>query len=208
MEFLKGRYRDIVRQDNAPPIDRGWRSNSIQPDCGNFFTALLKKNFSTLVGIEYLVVGGSIDATTPYITDGSSTNGFPQRINTYFQSIVHSDFPTLPNQLLPAKTNIVGNYWVCAVQLQPGNINFVPPTAVGAKNPNQLSIDFTFNKTDLPGSWNFREFSLVGTEPFNTVSNKFDLSKLYMINYVAHGLIVKDNNVSFERTIDLTFPPV
>jgi hypothetical protein len=207
MKFLRGKYRDVLQKHSKPPIDMGWRTNSIQDDCGRYFAALLKKDFTTNVGLEYLAVGGPVnpDDSTLYQTTGD--NGFRTRVLDYFDSISAADIPAPanPNQIMPLK--IQGKYWVCAVQLRDENIGYVPPN-VTLGNPNHLAIVFTFKKADLTGSHNFMEFSLVGAAPPapSGPSGKFNRLKVYLINYVKHGMYVKDNNVSLERTIDLTFP--
>jgi hypothetical protein len=191
MGFIKGQYRDIIRYSTGDVRDSGWKSNSIQSDCGRFFAALLKKDFSTKIGIEYLVVGGPIDpkkTTILYPEDKVNTfsNGFKNRIINYFKDNIED-----------------GNYWVYAAKLEENNISYYPPNTENG-NPNKLKISYTFEELSLEGKdYYFKEFSLIGIDILPNGSFK----DLYLINYVNHGIITKHKNLSWERSIVLTFPP-
>ncbi len=203
MKLAIGEYNDELRHHNKLILKTGWRSNFIQPDFGRFLAALLKKDFKERIGIEYMVVGGHVDSNAPH-HDDVGDNGFRDRMREYFGTT-----PPPPSgsqdQLLPVKQVAAGKYWICAARLFAENIEYdFSDPAAGI--PNKLRITFTFQQNAPTGTYCFEEFSLVGIEP-NADNTSFNLSKLFAINYVSHGKYIKDNNVSLERTINLSFPP-
>ncbi len=229
MDFIKGIYRDVLKRTGEPPVDTGYKSNSIQPDCGKFFSALFNKFFTPPIGIEYLIVGGPYNANDASILYANADKNlfasrFRDRIARYFARPGLTP-PTViagnsSSQIMSAQCdNIDNRYWVCAVMLTSTDIRF-DPTILPPASPvtNQLKIDFTFQKTDLtkfivsdpspsetPWSPPFKEFSLLGIQYLPT---GYQPASLFQINYVAQeGIYVKDQNVSLDRSILLNFPP-
>jgi hypothetical protein len=208
MEFIKGQYRDLIISDDELLLDSGWKSNSIHTDCGRFIAALMKKEFKSPLGIEFIVFGGPQDNINP--DENTNADIFRERIGTLFYSI-NKDSITPINA--SGKDNMIygpikiDKKWVCAVKLEKNNVTYNIPTVNGL-NQNQVKVFFSFRKNDLATQdfWSFNEFSLIGID--TNSDGKYDTNKLYLINYVSHPVYKKDKNVSLERTIILTFPPV
>ena len=219
MDFIKGIYRDILKRTGEAPVDTGYKSNSIQPDCGKFFSALFNKSFTPSIGIEYLVVGGPYNANDasilyPDADKNLFASRFRERIARFFARAGLTP-PTVvagnsSSQIMVAQRDSIDNrYWVCGIKLTSTNIRF-DPTIVPPASPitNQLKIDFSFQKSDLSTTtWSppFKEFSLIGIQYLPT---GYQPATLFQINYVAQeGIYVKDQNVSLDRSILLNFPP-
>ena len=113
MDFVTGRYKDTLRKGDAAILATEWRANSIQPDFGRFFAALLKKDFGKQVGIEYLLVGGPMDPSSPtaYAHPQGGDYGFRDRVCKYFRSFESVTVPTPKDgaEVLPSSS--VDSYW-------------------------------------------------------------------------------------------------
>ena len=184
MVNIKGEFHDVLRKYGKVIEDRGWWSNTIVKDYGKFLAALMKKEESMEgVGIEYMAVGGGMDA---------DEDRFKEYVKEYFKP--------------PAKTNQEphweGDYWVYAKKIIPGNINYLPSdeeTIEVGEITNILQIDVTFAKREPAGeNLEFRHFALLG------INKSYET--MFFVNFVDHGVITKDTNTELIRKVILTFP--
>ena len=176
---IKGQFRDILIKKSKVIKDMGWKSNKIVEDYGKFLAALMKKQFSIPVGIEYMAVGSS--------GENKSYENFKSLVENYFKT----------NEPTPAPAQS----WILAKKVEKDNIKFLDADNNEIDEiTNKLKIEVTFDENEpAAGTFNFYEFALLGR------SNN-DTKDLYFINYKKHGQIEKDNTMKLTRTIKLTFP--
>lgn len=179
---IKGEYRDVIKRNGRVIKDFGWRSNKIVADFGKFLAALMKKDFERKepVGIEYIAVGsGSADEEE-----------FKVRIGKFF-----------------GDNKIENNgYWVWAKSID--EINYAGlPEGEEISNAIRIEMDFQENEPEAK-TFELREFALVGIGKKEDDTDKviLDVNRLFLINYVSHGPITKDKDMTLSRTINLTFP--
>lgn len=184
---IKGEYRDIISHRGVPFEDRGWRSNTIVADFGLFMASLLKKEYGSLVGLEYLAVGSGTQ----------NADAFKVRMETFFSNVHGGSSPNAYQE---------DSYgWVWARKIEGSDMSFLQdgnPTN-DITNTLQISLDIEAG-TPLDGSGQaqtleFREFALLGIDGT-------DSGTLRMVNYVNHGVITKDPTMKLTREIRLKFP--
>lgn len=178
---IKGEYKDILTRKGAVIENRGWKSNKIVPDYGKFLAALMKRDFVTDVGIEYIAVGA-----------GSKTwETFLDRVKTFFNNGV-----------------IMNNgYWVWAKKIDVGDIRYLEENndvTTDITNKLQILANFGENVPSNTGTLSFEEFALLGR---GTKSGGSTI-EMFFINYVNHdnAPISKVPTMTLDRTIRLSFP--
>jgi hypothetical protein len=175
---IKGEYKDVILRNGRVIKNFGWRSNKIVADFGRFLAALMKKDFEFQepVGIEYIAVGSG----------SADEDEFKGRIRKFFgDDIIENE-----------------GYWVWAKPIDEINYTNLPD---GEEISNAVRIELGFEENEpLEKTFEFREFSLVGVG--KKVDATPDLDRLFLINYVSHGPITKDEDMTLSRTINLTFP--
>ena len=186
MVNIKGEFNDVLRKNGKVMEDRGWWSNTIVKDYGKFLAALMKKEESMEgVGIEYMAVGGGMDA---------DEDRFKQYVKGYFK----------PSAKTNQEPHWEGDYWVYVKKIDPGNIKYLQSdeeTIEVSEITNILKIDVTFAKREPAGeNLEFRHFALLG------INEKKSYETMFFINFVDHGVITKDTNTELIRTVKLTFP--
>ncbi|GEM_PF-919235 len=192
---IKGEYRDVISRHGVPLEDRGWRSNSIVADFGLFLAALLKKQYSSPVGLEYLAVGeGAQEGSV-----SQRATAFKARVETFFDNI------TGPSDLDYYQE--VDGKWVWAKMIKGSDISYIDeeenPTN-DVTNTLQIIVDIEAGTPLKRGSGEaetlkFTEFALLGIK-------ETDSDTLRMVNYVSHGVIEKDTSMKLTREIRLKFP--
>lgn len=166
----------------------GWRSNTIVADYGRFLAALMKKEFPVPVGIEYLAVGsGSQDDSQ-----------FKDKVAAFFNWLNED----------PARTGpmFLGENWVWAKKIGPGDISYLDglgDTTNDVTNRVELQVKFEQNEP-TEKTLSFQEFALLGIN--KNEEGIFDTGRLFLINYVTHGVITKDKDTELSRAIKLIFP--
>lgn len=180
---IKGEYKDILTRKGAVIENRGWKSNTIVPDYGKFLAALMKRDFATDVGIEYIAVGA-----------GSKTwQTFYDRVIEFFSG----------NGSL-----IKGNgYWVWAKNIDVVDISYLKENndiTTDITNKLQILANFGENMPSNTETLSFEEFALLGR---GTKSGGSTI-EMFFINYVNHdnAPISKVPTMTLDRTIRLSFP--
>lgn len=182
---IEGEYRDIICRKGEVITDNGWKSNAIVEDCGRFLAALMKKDFlGQAIGVEYIAVGTGSDGDPDYFRD---------KLSDYFKWL---------NQEIAAPPNGVWAKKIEDIKYLDEEDNEVTNTDI----TNKLKISVTFEENEPPGdTFDLKEFALVGIRK-DPDTSKFDTERMFLINYVDHGVIQKDNKMELSRTIKLTFP--
>jgi hypothetical protein len=188
--IIKGKYRDILIRNGNVLQDRGWQSNTIVPDYGRFLAALMKKDFFASVGLEYLALGS-----------GSQDNEvFRNKMIDYFQSLNEDEPHTGPLEQ--------NDDWVWAKGIEATNIKYLDTAGNIPQEKeitNRLEIEVKIAQGEPTDSTlNFQEFALLGID--KDEQGKFDTDRMFLVNYVSHGLITKDKDMELSRTIKLLFP--
>lgn len=197
---IKGEFRDILKRNGEIIEDRGWKSNKIVPDFGNFLAAIMKKDFRGIdqkpiaIGIEYIAVG----------CGSGGQDDFKNKVGDFFKELklgnLAEDEPYVYDDNPDNEGN--PNKWVWAKKI---NYN-----EIGYENDirNKLRVDVTFGNDNPKNPGNqalkFEEFALLGYHDPSTETNSE--IKLFFINYATHGTIEKEKNTTITRTIKLTFP--
>jgi len=184
---IKGEYRDVIYRKGKVIMDNGWKSNTIVGDCGRFLAALMKKDFyGQAIGVEYIAVGTG---------NGENPEDFKDKLSGYFEWLNHPE-NTEPEGVWAKKIE--------DIKYLDEEDNEVPETETNITN--KLKISVTIGE-DEPSEepFNLKEFALVGICK-DPDTSKFDLDRMFLINYVEHGVITKDNTMELSRTIKLTFP--
>jgi hypothetical protein len=186
--IIKGQYRDVIIRNGNVLQDRGWKSNTIVADYGRFLAALMKKDFCASVGLEYLALGS-----------GSQDNDvFRIKMIDYFQWINEDETRT--------GAMILDNDWVWAKGIEPGNIKYLDTAGIMTNEiTNRLEIEVKIAQGEPTDSTlNFQEFALLGID--KDEQGKFDIARMFLVNYVSHGPITKDKDMELSRSIKLLFP--
>ncbi len=141
---IKGEYRDVLSRDGKLLEDRDWRSNKIVTDFGLFLAALMKKDFTKQVGLEYLAVGNGSDNETQFKT----------RVKSFFDS--SGGYPLQDS---------MGWIWAKKIETVSYLQNNLPTQQVS----NELEITVKMPPgTPSSGTLTFSEFALIGIEEPNT----------------------------------------
>jgi hypothetical protein len=191
---IKGEFRDILKRNGEIIEDKGWKSNEIVPDFGEFLAAIMKKDFkdehgnTIAVGIEYIAVG----------CGSGGRENFKNKVGEFFKELksghLAEDEPYVYDDN-PDK-------WIWAKKINYNEIGYENDTR------NKLRIDVTFGNDNPKNPENhalkFEEFALLGYhDPSGGPNSEI---KLFFINYATHGTIEKEKNTTITRTIKLTFP--
>lgn len=189
---IKGKYQDILKQNGKVLWDFGWKSNEIVQDYGRFLAALMKRDFDGQVGIEYIAVGNYADLDI-----------FKGKALDFFNWCNQGDSGPLWSTESAGSTK----KWIWAKKIEPGNMKYLDQDDNEIDTiTDKLKIDITFIRMEpSEETFDFKEFALVGIYK-DPDSNLFDTTKMFFINYVNHGQIIKDNSMELSRTIKLTFP--
>ena len=196
---IKGEYRDILSRNGDVLVDTGWNSNTIDADYGRFLAALMKKDFDGQVGIEYMAVGNRSGEDNG--SDEGASSKFKTRVKDFFEWRNKDEGNVGPH--------IVDENWVWAKKINPDDMIYLDNAGDEISDPkirtNKLRIDVAFAKNEPPeGASDLREFALLGI--YKDPTGKFDTSRMFFVNYVDHGLITKEMDTEFTRTVILTFP--
>ena len=189
---IKGEYRDVIVKKGKLVRDSGWKSNTIVPDYGRFLAALMKKEFNEQsIGIEYLAVGNW--------GTGNDPAAFRDLLCNYFKWLNAPDHIENGKFLPYVETD----RWVWAKPVEDMEYLNEDDVEVLEEITNKLKIEVII-KEDEPSqeTFDFKEFALLGI----TKNGTFNTNHLFLINYVCHGQITKDNTMALTRTIRLTFP--
>lgn len=181
---IKGQYRDIVYRKGKVVTDKGWKSNAIVEDCGRFLAALMNKDFyEQATGVEYIALGTG---------SGENPELFKTKLSDYFIQINTS-----------ANTDPLNGVWAKEIV----DIKYLDEADNEVTDiTNKLKISVTIEENEPSGdTFNLKEFALVGICK-DPVTNLFDTQRMFLINYVDHGVITKDNTMELSRTIKLAFP--
>lgn len=199
-EKIKGKYRDVLKKDGVVIKDSGWKSNSIAVDYGKFLAALMKKEFKEPVGIEFLAVGDS--------GIGSDPDAFRNLLVDYF-TWLNSQVNIIEDELDPL---IETERWAWAKKVKPESMNYldenddeVPESSDDITNKLKIKVKITEDEPS-DDTLDFKEFALLGIDKKADEPSKYDTARMFLINYVSHGQITKDNTMKLTRTIELTFP--
>lgn len=194
--LIKGVYRDIIRRCGREIADTGWSSNNISKDYGKFLAALMKKDFQKKAGIDYLIVGtGSAGQD-----QNERENNFKERATTFFTN-ANLDIKNLSRPLLFSPGN---DNWIWANAIDPKNITYLVGNNLPQNISNSINVRIPFDEgVPSQDTLVFGEFALLGID---MVDNKFDINKMFFIDYVSHGKITKDKSTQLVRDIKLTFP--
>ncbi len=192
--MIKGMYRDVLKKNGKEIEDRGWKSNEIVEDYGRFLAALMKKDFSEKVGIEYMAVGSGSNAD--YDTS-EKADVFKERVKLFFTS-------KNPSQPYEPQDK---NYWVWAKKIDVNNMKYLDDNDKEVQEgiTDRIEIEIKLEKNEPAAeTLEFKEFALLGIDkkPDGTP----DTDRMFFINYVDHGTITKDASMELTRTIKLTFP--
>ncbi len=205
--YIKGEFRDVLKRKGEVIEDRGWKSNTIVPDFGNFLAAVMKKDFKdplpssnpVSVGIEYIAVGSS---------SGNDPGVFKDRVKKFFEGLtpLPPTLPIDPEKPLP----LPENNWVWVKKIEDNNIKYIKDNDAEADEDeitNRIEIDVTFEENEplTTGALELQDFSLLGIYKSGT---RFDTKKMFFINHVSHGVITKEAKMTLTRTIRLKFPIV
>lgn len=188
---INGIYRDIITRKTKVIKDTGWKSNKIVPNYGIFLAVLMKKDFnedSLQLGIDFIAVG-------------QGSNQDPDIFKIHIIEWLDQNNP------LPL---IKENYWIWVKRVDPLTIQYLDTTPVVNDKTNKLKVEIIFEEKE-PGdnTFEFKEFSLFGIERKSSgeyIRNVDGTYNMFMINYVDHGLITKDNKMILTRNIQLEFP--
>lgn len=199
--YIKGEFRDILKRNGEIIENKGWKSNKIVPDFGDFLAAIMKKDFkdgngsSIAVGIEYIAVGCS---------SGGQDN-FKNKVGEFFRKVKSEGLDPKKPYIYDGNPDDEGtpDKWVWAKRISDNEIGYESDT-----EKNKLRIDVTFDDENLIYPENtqalkFEEFALLGYYDPETENSEI---KLFFINYATHGTIQKEKNTTITRTIKLTFP--
>lgn len=191
---IKGEYRDVLSRNGKLLEDRGWRSNTIVADFGLFLAALMKKDFTKQVGLEYLAVG-----------HGSNETNFKNCVKLFFAGKSVGQDP------LPIEYNIDDIEWIWAKKIDTVSYLHDQHIQQGVSNELEITISMPPGTPETPNQepLEFSEFALVGVDEKEGESeggSVFNVDKLFLVNYVKHGVITKDSKMSLDRTIHLKFP--
>jgi hypothetical protein len=187
---ITGKFKDIILRDGKMVADNEWISNTIvvdakeYGDCGSFLVALVKKDFNVVTGINYMMVG-------------SGSNDYKE-----FKDKISKTTP------LAGITGFQGkspDNWFWATEIKSADMDYLEGPdgneVITKKITNKLEIRVAFGKDmPLPETLNFGEFALIGSDGVGT-----NLSRIFFINYVNHGIITKLANDTILRTVHLTF---
>ena len=193
---IKGEFRDVLSRNGEIIEDRGWRSNTIVEEFGNFLAAVMKKDFQDLddtikpVGIEYMAVGSK----------SKNVDEFKSRVENFFSEWnKNSEFDSTKPRGDP------GDPWIWVKKIDSGNITYLgAPDINQVTNMLQISVDFSENEPKSDQPRRFEEFALLGI--LRKSNDKFETSKMFFINHATHGIIDKAASVTITRTVNLTFP--
>ncbi len=178
---MSGKFRDVIRTGNKLIEDRGWRSNSINKDFGEFLAAVLKKGKDGITNWEFYIGIGktSIDDIT------KRTETFKENIISFFGK------PTTPYE--DGKGN-----WAWAKKITPEMIVYLAPDSTSSNTiTNKLRIVVNFELSEPDSSTReLTEFSLLAKTE----------TGIFLMNYATHGTITKSNSVTLDRIVELTFP--
>jgi hypothetical protein len=189
---IKGMYRDILTRDASVIFDPGWRSNKIVADYGRFMAALMKKQFPLPVGVEYLAVGSG----------NEGEDAFKQRVGAYFTRL--NGEPAFSGPLFLDETN---ENWVWAKKIEEADVKYLNELGDISIDvvTNRLGLDVVFAQNEPSvETLGFREFALLGIHRDD--GGVFDVTRMFLINYVSHGTITKDKDTELSRSIKLIFP--
>jgi hypothetical protein len=194
---IKGEFRDVLSRNGALIEDRGWRSNTIVPEFGDFLAAVMKKDFEVNtepkpVGIEYIAVGSS---------SGNNAVKFKNRVKTLFNTWNNRKSDSPP---LVTKEN---EFWIWVKKIETGDITYLDGDNQVTNNPTntlQISVNFGLDEPVSKETLGFKEFALLGI--LQKAENEFDKKRMFFINHASHGLIEKGKDMTIRRTVKLTFP--
>ena len=180
---IEGIYKDLLSSDDAIIVDTGWRSNKIVADFGRFLASLMKKDFQGKVGIEYIAVGGG---------NGNDAK-FKGNVASFFAS-------KEPNK--PYKAN---GGWAWAKKIEVSDMEYLNDDQKVTKDiTNRLKINVAIEKAEpVDETLVYEEFALLGIDESKGVLNT---NKMFLVDYVNHAPITKDDSMRLTRTIVLTFP--
>jgi hypothetical protein len=190
--LIKGMYRDILKRNASVIFDRGWQSNKIVADYGRFMAALMKKEFTMPVGVEYLAVGSG--------SEGEEV--FKERISAYFTRL--NEEPTFSGPLFTGE-NL--EHWIWAKKIAEADVKYLNDLGDISIDvvTNRLGFDVVFAQNEPSvETLGFQEFALLGIH--RNSDSVFDVARMFLINYVSHGTITKDKDTELSRSIKLIFP--
>ena len=192
---IRGEFRDVLTRNGEIIEDRGWRSNTIVAEFGNFLAAVMKKDFQddsndTIkpIGIEYMAVGSK----------SNTVDEFRSRVVNFFSewNIKGPNFES---------NKPFGNPWIWVKKIDSGNITYLnAPDINQITNMLQITVDFSENEPDSVQPKRFEEFALVGI--LRKSDGTFDIDRMFFINHATHGIIEKTASMTITRTVNLRFP--
>ena len=198
---IKGEFRDVLKKNEEIIEDRGWKSNTIVADFGNFLAALMKKDFkdekdtSIGIGVDYIAVGGGRN---------NNSKEFQPKVNEFFKNIN----PEKSEWNKPYLDVSNEDNWVWVKKINDSEIAYLSDDNKKTANKvtNKLQIELTFDKNypDSIKPLKFEEFALLGYYDKGTETDKE--AKIFFVNYATHGVITKEKDMTLKRTIHLTFP--
>lgn len=188
---IRGEFRDVLSRNGEIIEDRGWRSNTIVAEFGNFLAAIMKKDFQDKpVGIEYMAVGSK----------SNTVDEFRNRVEGFF-----SDWNENPGFDSTKPRGDPGDPWIWVKKIEESEITYLKALDINqVTNMLQISVDFSENepKSDQPRT--FEEFALLGI--LEKSDGKFVKDRMFFINHATHGTIEKTASMTINRTVNLTFP--
>ena len=192
---IKGEFKDVLSRNGVIIEDRGWITNTIVPEFGNFLAAVMKKDFEVdneikPVGIEYMAVGSSSD---------NKVDVFRERVKSLFNT-----WNNEKSDSQPLKEDNNNNWWIWVKKIEEDDITYLNGADNQVTNKLQISVDFGPNEPYSEKTLGFKEFALLGI--LKKAENEFEIEKMFFINHACHGVIEKGNDMTIKRTVNLTFP--
>jgi len=190
---IRGEFRDVLSRNGEIIEDRGWRSNTIVAEFGNFLAAVMKKDFQDkdlprkAVGIEYMAVGSK----------SKTVDEFRKRVENFFSDLNEGSDPAKPR-------GDQGDPWIWIKKIEDGEITYLNASDNQVTNMLQINVDFSENEPKSDQPMRFEEFALLGI--LEKSDGEFVKDRMFFINHAKHGLIEKTASMTITRTVNLTFP--
>ncbi|MGV8174349.1 MAG: hypothetical protein ACP5OU_01455 [Methanothrix sp.] len=161
---------------------------AIDEDYGKLLAALMKKDFSTVTGIDFIAVGGGGTA---------SQVEFKKDVKTFFKEWKGDQGALL---------KLDGGRWVWAKRIAPDKeISYLDDGDKVVKTvTRKIRVEVSFDK-GVPSneSLDFSRFALLAID---FKDGLFNPEMMFFVDYVSHDPITKDETTKLVRDIVIDFP--
>ncbi len=164
---------------------------AIDEDYGKLLAALMKKDFTRMIGIDFIAVGGGGTA---------GQADFKKDVKALFNG--RKDVPAAPLKL-------DGGRWVWAKRIVPDKeISYLDEKDNVVKTvTRKIRVEVSFDKGVPPnGSLDFSRFALLAIDYFKKEEEEFNPETMFFVDYVSHDPITKDETTKLVRDIVIDFP--